>query len=378
MKIIKGFAHNIKHSFIGRITKTPSPVHCFAKNLVLASRQIPTIKMMYTAIVTSASGKLTTRRPIVDCVNDSGLDFLNDGDIVRLSPDGSIQILWDATSQQNALYITDYCNSACIMCPQKTNRPMDNYDALNMDILSLIPRSETVEHLGITGGEPTLRLDGLIDILKACYDKFPRADISLLTNGKRLSDFEVTRSITSANPNITFCIPLYAPTDVEHDNIVGIPGSFQQTLFGLYNLARLRCPVEIRVVIIKQNYQRLRDLVEFIYRNIPFVVHVALMGMECSGLARENLDKVWIDPKDYQKELRDSVLELHRRAMNVSVYNLPYCLLSKEIWRFSRKSISNWKNSLLPKCSNCLVKETCTGIFTTSSRQSDYISPIIK
>lgn len=373
MKVIRGTAKNITTPLIGRIKKGNYSLG-LKKDIILASGEIPSVTLGCVAVLTTKQNNEMSR-PYIS-VSEDDLLVLQDGDIVRLNPDGSIQILWEALSQQNAIFITDACNSACIMCPQTSSGIPNSYHRDNKRILSLVDDSDKVEHIGITGGEPTVCLDDLVDILGVCHARFPKACVSLLTNGKALSDFENAKRLSDANPNVTYCIPLYAPIDSEHDLIVGVRGSFEQTILGLYNLARLRRPVEIRIVVIKQNYQRLTDLAEFIYRNMPFVVHVAIMGMETSGVAKENLEKVWVDPNEYQQELKQCILAFTRRAMNVSIYNLPHCLIPKELWKFARDSISGWKKAYLPQCEGCRVKESCAGTFATSTRQSQFISPI--
>ena len=116
-------------------------------------------------------------------------------------------------------------------------------------------------------------------------------------------------------------------------------------------------------------------MAEFIFRNFPFVVHVAFMGLECTGLASTNLDQVWIDPTAYAMELRTAVLHLSRRAVPVSIYNLPLCLIPREVWRFSKNSISTWKNIFLNECNDCQMLPKCGGFFATSVKQSDHIVP---
>lgn len=157
---------------------------------------------------------------------------------------------------------------------------------------------------------------------------------------------------------------------------MGIPGSFRQTVKGLHNLALFRQRVEIRIVMFRKNYQRLPSMAEFIYRNFPFVVHVAFMGMECTGLASTNLDQLWIDPTEYALELKAAVLHLYRRAIPVSIYNLPLCLIPHEVWGFSKDSISTWKKIYLNQCEDCKMRQNCGGFFSTSVKQSNNISPI--
>ena len=237
--------------------------------------------------------------------------------------------------------------------------------------------ASSVSHIGITGGEPTLKPEDLRSILRFCRERFRAATISLLTNGKRFEDLEFTRNIAEiGHPGLVYCVSLYSDTDIEHDRIVGIPGSFKQTVKGLHNLALFRQRVEIRVVILRNNYQRLPSMAEFIYRNFPFVVHVAFMGMECTGLASTNLDQVWIDPTEYASELKDAVLHLNRRAIPISIYNLPLCLIPHEVWRFSKNAISTWKNVYLEQCEECKVRADCGGVFATSVKQSNRITPV--
>jgi len=126
----------------------------------------------------------------------------------------------------------------------------------------------------------------------------------------------------------------------------------------------------------RQNYERLPYYAEFIYRNLTFVSHVAFMGLEYTGEAARNIENIEIDPVEYSTLLRKAILCLHRRGMNVSIYNIPRCLLSRDIWRFSRDSISTWKKTFLDICDSCEEKVNCCGLFKTSVYTSPHISPI--
>jgi His-Xaa-Ser system radical SAM maturase HxsC len=205
----------------------------------------------------------------------------------------------------------------------------------------------------------------------------PEAELAILTNAQTLADFHFAhRAATLAGPRTTFCISLHADTADLHNSINGTKDGFKKTVLGIQNLAKLRQRIEVRFVINKLNYQRLVPYSLFIYRNFPFVVHVAFMGLEMTGWAFKNVKEVWIDPPAYREELRLTVMELHRRDIRVSIYNLPLCLIDRRSWRFSRQSISAWKNSYLPLCADCSVKQKCCGVFTTSKFFSSSIAPI--
>jgi hypothetical protein len=126
--------------------------------------------------------------------------------------------------------------------------------------------------------------------------------------------------------------------------------------------------VEIRVVLHALTIPRLPYLAEYIYRNLTFVEHIALMGLENIGYAPRNMDKLWIDPWDYQDQLEAAVEILATRGMNVSIYNHQLCVLRTSLWKFARKSISDWKNIYIDECQACGVKAECGGFFQWASK----------
>lgn len=292
-------------------------------------------------------------------------DSLNIGDVILIGPSGLGTILFDATSTSNAIFLTDRCNSRCVICPQPPQSDRDDYVSLALKIIPLL--NVRTDVLGITGGEPTLVWDGLMEVLKACREYIPQTTVQLLTNAKVLKDFgKANELVSTSGENLMVCIPLYSDISIIHDQIVGSKGSFWETLEGISNLARFDVPIELRNVITKINYVRLPQWSEFIYKNLPFVNHVAFMGLEPFGLALNNLDHVWIDPIDYIVKIEQSIRILHRRNMNISLYNHQLCTIPKNLWRFSRKSISEWKNKYYPICNQCNVRMLCGGFFDSA------------
>lgn len=70
---------------------------------------------------------------------------------------------------------------------------------------------------------------------------------------------------------------------------------------------------------------RRRETCAWLARNLPFVDHVALMGLENTGFAIADDKQLWIDPLDYKTELAAGVEVLASAGVRVSVYNLPLC-----------------------------------------------------
>lgn len=305
------------------------------------------------------------------------LDHLEQGDIVHIDTNGSIHTLFRNNSPHNALFITDRCNSNCLMCsqPPKNFDDLTHFFNINSALIPLIPK-ETRE-LGITGGEPTLLGQRFITLLNQLTDELPNTDIHILTNGRAFAWKHVAQAFSVVNNNnIVYGIPLYSDYYQQHDYIVQAKDAFNQTVVGLHNMARHNLRLELRIVLHQQSYKRLPKLAKYIYMNFPFVEHIAFMGLEYIGYTVKNNEILWIEPQHYMNELEDAVLYLADMGMNVSIYNLQLCLLKPSLWKFARKSISDWKQKYLEECSNCSLLDSCGGVFDTSKKHSSFIQAI--
>jgi His-Xaa-Ser system radical SAM maturase HxsC len=188
----------------------------------------------------------------------------------------------------------------------------------------------------------------------------------VLTNGRAFSSPEVASAWAAINhPTLSAGIPIYAAVDHIHDYVVQAKGAFDETVLGVLRLKDRGQQVEIRVVLHAITAPRLRETCSWIARNLPFVDHVALMGMEHTGFAIANDDKLWIDPLDYQEQLKAGVDVLSTAGVNVSVYNLPLCVLDPSIRPFAVQSISDWKNAYVEECEGCSARRDCAGFFST-------------
>src|SRR5262249_47374663 len=136
--------------------------------------------------------------------------------------------------------------------------------------------------------------------------------------------------------------------------------------------------VEIRVVLHALTTPHIVDTCRWLARNLPFVDHVALMGLENTGFAIANEELLWIDPIDYRDALAEAVDLLSFSRVNVSVYNLQRCVLHPSVWPYAVQSISDWKNAFAKECTGCVEKPRCTGFFSSGRpRHSRAIKPII-
>jgi His-Xaa-Ser system radical SAM maturase HxsC len=295
------------------------------------------------------------------------LDYLSDGDVVRVGPDGRIRTIYRRAAHAVSLLVTERCNSFCIMCSQPPRDVNDDY--LIDDYLEAIPLFDrSTREIGITGGEPTLLGERLFTLLRALKTHLPETAVHVLSNGRTSRDLRVAQGFAKIqHPDLMLGIPLYSDIPAIHDFVVQADGAYDETLRGIINLKRCGVRVEIRVVIHKHTFKRLPDVARFIVRNLQFVDHVALMGLELMGFARSNLEELWIDPVDYQKELGEATAALSRAGIRTSIYNHQLCLLEPTLRRFSVKSISDWKNEYMPECAGCQLMSQCAGFFSSAA-----------
>jgi His-Xaa-Ser system radical SAM maturase HxsC len=229
--------------------------------------------------------------PTVILPND--FSYLGEGDVLRLwTTDHDARVIYRRGSTHNSFLLTERCNHYCLMCSQPPKNIDDSW--IVDDVLAAIPLIDPgTREIGFTGGEPTLLGDDLFRILKAMKNYLPRTAVHILSNGRlfAVSEF-AARYAGIRHPDMMVGIPIYSDVSTIHDYVVQSDGAFDETIHGILNLKRLAQKVEIRVVVHRETYRRLPQLAEFLVRNLTFVDHVALMGLEITGFTRANLDSL--------------------------------------------------------------------------------------
>lgn len=302
--------------------------------------------------------------------------YLGEGDIIRLDPtSGSMRCLYRRNSPHNTILLTEQCDHYCLMCSQPPKQIDDSWLLKEaMDLVAILP-AET-EALGFSGGEPTLYGQRFIELLQHIKACLPKTAIDVLSNGRAFKNMAFAKSYAAVDhPDLLVGIPIYSDDPVRHDYVVQSRGAFDETVQGILNLKALQQRVEIRIVIHRQTVGRLVRTCEFIARNLLFVDHVALMGLEITGFTRPNLDLLWIDPFEYRDQLSEAVSLLNAYGVPNSVYNHQLCTVNADVFGNYRKSISDWKNEYLEECSSCARRDECGGLFSSSRmyKHSAYI-----
>lgn len=360
---------------VTKIADLPHPLRA-TKAYLASAGELPEGFAHYLAVDNGAGSFSHPTKPYSLLSGDFG--YLEEGDIITISPEsGRIRVLFRASSPHNTLLVTEQCDHFCLMCSQP---PKDVDDSHLIDeieaVLRLIPK-ETRE-LGFTGGEPTLHGDRFLRLVSIAKSQLPSTTLHVLSNGRKFADLSFCESYARiGHHDLMVGIPIYSDDPLVHDYIVQANGAFDETTRGVINLKRYKQKVEIRIVLHKQTIPTLTSLCEFIARNLLFVDHVALMGLEMMGFTRANIDQLWIDPYDYQEQLSRAVCILRDYRIPVSVYNLPLCIVGKDVLPAYQRSISDWKNEYPPECNQCAKRAICGGFFSSAltSKYSDHLQP---
>lgn len=312
---------------------------------------------------------LTTSSEVFDAWDGAALfesaEAFQEGDVTAVGESMSYaHVLIRETDQHHTVFLTNRCNSNCVMCSQPPTPQDDSWLVGEACRLAEHMRASP-PLLGFSGGEPLLLGDQLRAVLDTFIYRHPRTDFEILSNGRLLADKSFADQLLGGlSKQMTWMVPLYGHADFLHDFVVQSHGAFEETLAGLLHLHAWRQAIQLRTVLIRPVLEVLPAFCEFIGKNLPFVREVALMACEPIGFALANRELSDIDLRDWRDELAASIKALERAQVNVILMNAPLCALSPELWKYAHKSISDWKRAFEPECVACSVKADCSGLFS--------------
>lgn len=373
--LIKPIHTSLKGEFIGKVTNIIGDKHItfIASSL---NGTASNVEVHITSEDHYNQNKSSKQKQIVISL----LDFIKlEVEDILFASDNSLKILFKNCNSDCALLVTEECNNNCLMCSQPPKKKYDSQRSyqINSAVVSLLP--SICRTVCLTGGEPTTHFIQLLQLIDNIQAKCPDSMIHILSNGRIFHQKQYAFQLSKRNSgNLLLGIPINSDVFYSHDYITQARDSFNQTLVGLYNLALFSIRIEIRVVISRLNYVRLPNIAEFIYKNFPFVEHVAFMALEYTGNAVNNSSLLQIDPACYQEELHEAIYKLHNWGLNVSIYNIPLCQLNPSLFNFHRKSLSKWKMKFIKECEECILIKECCGLFATSEIDCMNIKPFVQ
>jgi MoaA/NifB/PqqE/SkfB family radical SAM enzyme len=190
-----------------------------------------------------------------------------------------LALSWPAVAKPGKLRlaVTRKCNSQCKMCnvwrsngnnPQRQELSLDEYEKIfteNRDYFSRL------NHISLTGGEPTLRPD-LLELLQLICHYHPGVAINLNTNA--FYDEPLMKFVEQA-VKLTRRLTLMVSLDglgAAHDEVRGVPGAFARTFRSLEALMEFRqaggkIKLSINHIFTPDNYRDFEKVLEFCRQN---------------------------------------------------------------------------------------------------------------
>lgn len=265
------------------------------------------------------------------------------------------------------------CNNRCLMCLNSQDfwaQDVNNFEfsALVEKIIRFYKGEEVFlgnyrDIFSLTGGEPTLSPHFIL-LLQIIHKIFPDTLISCLSNGRKFSYEDYTKRILNIHDNMDLIIPIHASRDNIHDKITQVKGSFQQTIRGIENIYNFKKPgqnIEIRITIHKLNYKYIREITEFVRKQLPPINRLVYVFFQIEGSAQKNIKLLQLNYSKLIGYLRDLVRKIEDLPQ-VQFYHFPLCLIPKELYPYVWRTLSANDVCFLPQCESCTMREFCQGI----------------
>ncbi len=284
-----------------------------------------------------------------------------DGDVVLVQPDGGrVERLLRAGSPHNTLLITERCDQLCVMCsqpPKKTH--VDRFALFERACLLAEPNSV----IGISGGEPTLYKAELLDMIERVLTA--RADLAfhVLTNGQHFHSEDIARLRAPLFRSVLWGIPLYARDAALHDHIVGKPGAFARLEESLAHLLLSGARVELRTVLVRDNFEALPELARYVAARLRFVHAWSIMQLEHIGFARNRWRELYVDHARDFGSIAAALDHAKLHGVPARLFNFPRCTVPAPYRYLAAASISDWKRKYMVACDGCREREACAGFF---------------
>lgn len=380
--ILKGniFVNNYDEYIIGKIVKNNNVEDKSIYIQVLDMQHLDLFSEGYKGYIFEDKPINLNLKNINYCCNINNYETLIDNDVVEIVNNEWIRLLYRDDSDDNAIVVTNQCNSNCIMCPDsdmvRDTKENPNIKKL-LEHIRCIP--DDTKHITITGGEPGMLKYNLVRLLRECKEHLPNTDFLLLSNGRVFANTQFTNQIFENVPqNFRIAMPIYADNEILHDEITRVKGSFEQTVRGIKNLIDKKIDIEIRIVVLKKNYKQLKQITSFIVKEIPEVKMVNIMALEMTGNAYKNREEVWINFDEIKNELYSACIETLKAGIITNLYNFPLCKIDERLYSISHRSITDYKVRYKEACAGCSIKDECGGFFNSTINVKDIeVKPIM-
>jgi MoaA/NifB/PqqE/SkfB family radical SAM enzyme len=219
------------------------------------------------------------------------------------------------------------CNARCKFCYYVTdvtsrNRDKDLSTEEARHVLKR-HRRRGMEVVDLTGGEPTIRKD-IVELVRYAKRELGYRHVGLITNGIRLRNREFAAHLVEAGAD-DFLFSLHGSLPGMHDEMTGVPGSFDKLIRGVQNVKDLSARVRANTVVTGENFTDIHNIAK-IYSE---------MGVETVNFILFNPIEQAMDA-DLSNQVRygDAAVELERVIEDfggsfnkLTIRYMPFCVM---------------------------------------------------
>lgn len=284
----------------------------------------------------------------------------------------------DCSGEMLSIHLTDMCNNKCWFC-------VVDSPGLRRELVSRSKIDRFLEaHKGmgyaavnLHGGEPTVRKD-FIEILEKIRDcGYPR--VILQTNARRLANEEFAKKVVELGVDLVV-VSVHGSNAEIHDQITGVPKSFDQAIKGIQNVKKFGAKVRTNSVVSRMNYEDFPEIAKLLLSlNVD---HINISALHTVGSAFRNFQKVTPTYKDSMPYVKEAIETVKKTDTVITLEGFPLCTIQgyhdklidwenqKFKMLFRGVIINNYENymddtmrSQGDLCKNCAYNKQCGGVY---------------
>lgn len=265
--------------------------------------------------------------------------------------------------------INGHCNMSCGFCFIDRTVPDFETEGLKRAIDDLA--AQNLDHLVLSGGEPTLHPD--LDALIAHAKALGFRTVEIQSNGVKAAEMGYAKRLADAGLD-KITVSLHS-VDPEHsDKITRLPGAFGKTMAAMHNFRELGVLTQVAHVITRSNFAELPDTVRFLRAEFPEATGRLSV---CFGIAQPISDLVytWVIPRfdevaPYMRQALDYCLDTDVGFGGmIGQGGYPPCMLGGDLRYYERNLIHIYKSEdhdeqfyKAPRCGECSFDPWCLGV----------------
>ncbi|MBW2527271.1 MAG: radical SAM protein [Deltaproteobacteria bacterium] len=217
------------------------------------------------------------------------------------------------------LRLTMACSERCTFCNvpvEQLGGPDPTEAELDQQLATFVDSGQRT--LTISGGEPTLRKQALLELIARARSRGIEF-VELQTTAARI-DRELAAALARAGLTSAF-VPLLSQEARIHDELMGRPGAFAEGLEGIDALIDAGVQVTLNVVLTRPTQSSVVPIVELVAERLTAVRSISLSAVQPHGRAATQLELL-PDYAELGPEVRRA--QLVAKRLGIELLN-PYC-----------------------------------------------------